>query len=116
MGFWVIKSLLMHYHLSPTGAFIFVALAVCFPFGCLYSLIGCCTVLTRYHSLLLFCLSFPSLWIIADYLKELIPLLIPWGTIGYAAIPWQAFVQIGDIVVLYGISFIIVTINCSCFF
>ena len=56
-------------------------------------------------------LTVPSLWVTGEYLKELIPFMIPWGNMGYALISFSEFIQIADIIGCYGISFIVVMIN-----
>lgn len=52
----------------------------------------------------------PSIWVIMDYLKEIIPFLLPWGFAGYTQV-YTPFIQVADIVGIYGITFIVVLIN-----
>ncbi len=114
MGFWVVDTLVQHYQTSLVVASLFVVLALVIPFGSLYSLFGICFAFIQKQSSFRFCLSVASLWVLFEYLKELIPFLIPWGTIGYATLHWKQFVQVGDIGGLYGICFVILVVNCCC--
>ena len=46
-----------------------------------------------------------------EYIKEAVPIVIPWGEIGYALVPFNTFIQIADIVGIHGITFIVILIN-----
>lgn len=111
MGYWLIYALRHHYGQSWVTSLLFIFVCVVLPYGFLSALFAV-TYRFFYHSGIWFHgLVVPSLWIIVDYLKECLPFMIPWASIGYGLLPWETLVQIADIGGLYGLSFLVVLIN-----
>lgn len=111
MGYWVFSTLIIYYEVPFVKSVLFFILCLIIPVVLIY---GSFTLLYRFlfnDTFFFHALIVPSLWVIAEYLKELISFMIPWGNLGYALIPFTEFIQIADVVGGYGISFIVVMIN-----
>ena len=111
MGYWVYSTLINYYEVPFAKAVLFFILCLICPIILIY---GSFTFLYRFlykDSLFFYALVVPSVWVLAEYLKELIPFMIPWGGLGYALIPFSGFIQIADIVGAYGVTFIVVMVN-----
>jgi len=111
MGYWVFSTLVNYYEVPFAKAVLFFILCLICPIILIY---GIFTFFYRFlyrDSFFFYALVVPSIWVVAEYLKELIPFMIPWGEMGYALIPFSGFIQIADIVGGYGVTFIVVMIN-----
>lgn len=111
MGHWLIPTLTGHFDKSLGFAILFFLLAVCVPAALLYGLLALSISLFRYQGLRFYLLTLPALWTLADLAKEWIPFFIPWGLVGYAALPFQTFAQAADLGGVYGLTFVMVAIN-----
>lgn len=111
MGYWVFSTLLNYYEVPFVKAVLFFILCLIIPVVLIY---GSFILLYRFmftDTFFFHALIVPSLWVMAEYLKELISFMIPWGNLGYALIPFTEFIQIADVVGGYGVTFIVVMIN-----
>jgi len=111
MGYWLVKSLMESYDKSPGMAIFFLLLCICLPTGLLFSLFALSYRFFQKSGLFFYCLVVPSLWITTDLLKELIPVLIPWGSVGYCLTPFSEFIQIADLGGIYLITYLVLMIN-----
>jgi len=111
MGYWVFFTVLNHYEVPFISSVLFFVLCVIIPITIIYTLF---VVFYRFfyrNHLFFYSLVVPSVWVLAEYLKNVISFLIPWGGIECALVPFSAFIQFGDITGGYGIMFIVVAIN-----
>jgi len=116
MGYWVFFALLHHYGIYLPKAILFFFLCLMLPMGLIYI---CFALIYRFlhrNHAVFYALILPSIWVFIEYLKELIPFMIPWGGIGYTMIDFYDFVQSADIFGIYGITFIVVMINALSWF
>jgi len=100
----------VHYGSSFTYVLLITLSLIIFPLAFIYSLYGTAIHLLKNRFNFFNFMLPPSLWIIADYLKEITDYFIPWGFIGYSQV-FTPFIQIADITGIYGVSFIIVYAN-----
>jgi apolipoprotein N-acyltransferase len=111
LGYWLYPTLTNHFNVWPPKAVLFILLCVVLPSCLIY---GGVTLVYRFvyrdHPIW-YVLVLPSLWTLGEYLKEVIPVLLPWGAIGYAVLPYDRFVQIADVAGVHGLTFLMVMIN-----
>ncbi|MBN1982448.1 MAG: apolipoprotein N-acyltransferase [Chitinivibrionales bacterium] len=83
--------------------------------GLLYLLYGWLfrLVYRSFHSF--FPVVFTSLWIISEYIQAIVPILFPWGFMGYSLITVLSVSQLVSITGVYGLSFLVVMSNCLFF-
>ena len=62
-----------------------------------------------------FALSLPFFWTAGEHIKSWFLTGFPWENLGYSQFQALHIIQIADITGVYGISFIIVFINCAVF-
>ena len=62
-----------------------------------------------------FALTFPFLWVGVEHLKSWFMTGFPWDLIGYSQYRVLPLIQIADITGVYGISFLIVFVNCAAY-
>ncbi len=107
----IFHAVSVHYDKPAYIAILFIALAAVAPSALLYGLYGmACRYFLR-GGIVYRLLIVPPLLLITEYAKEAVPVLIPWGGIGYAAVPMNGFIQIADTVGYYGILYIVVLCN-----
>jgi apolipoprotein N-acyltransferase len=111
MGHWLIPTLTVHFEKSIGFAILFFFLAICVPTALLYGILALSISFFRYQCFLFYFLTLPALWTLADLAKEWLPFFIPWGLVGYAALPFQTFAQAADLGGVYGLTFIMVAVN-----
>lgn len=108
---WLFVALVGHYGVPVSTAFIFVGLFVFVPLFFIYACFVFAYRVLKTDSLFFYAIIVPGLWILTDYIKSRVSFLVPWIDIGYAALPFNRFVQIADIGGVYGVSFIVIMIN-----
>ncbi|MDA3898333.1 MAG: apolipoprotein N-acyltransferase [Desulfobacteraceae bacterium] len=111
MGYWVFPTILNQYEVPFASSVLFFTLCVILPTVMIFTLFS---VLYRFfyqNRLSFYALVVPSIWVLAEYLKDAISFLIPWGGIDGALVPFSQFIQIGDLAGGYGIMFIVVAAN-----
>ena len=111
IAYWLFYAMVWQYGTSIPTAVVFMILCLMFPHGLLYSAFVSIYSIVRRQSLLSYVLVLPSLWVMADLAREAIPILVPWGSIGYGLQPWNAYLQAADLGGVYGLSFLAVMAN-----
>lgn len=111
MAYWLIPSLVNQYSKPLELSLVFVCLAGLLPIGTVTGLFALAHRFLHRNTLLFHAFVVPSLWVISEYLREAIDLLVPWGFIGYSVLPCTNFVQMADVCGVYGVSFIVVMVN-----
>lgn len=111
IAYWLFYAMVWQYGISLHTAIVFMILCLMLPHGLLYSAFVSIYTVVRRQSLLSYVLVLPSLWVMTDLAREAIPILVPWGTIGYGLQPWNAYLQAADIGGVYGLSFLAVMAN-----
>lgn len=114
-GYWLFIPLVSHYGVAIHTAILFLVLFVLVPVCGLFLFFSSAFHFLYRRSLVFNALVIPSLWILfIDFSKTRLPFMVPWGDIGYAAIPFTPFVQVADIGGVYAVSFLILMINGLC--
>jgi len=111
MGYWLFIPLVSHYGVAVHTATLFIFAFVVVPVSSLYLFFASAYHLLQGRSAVFHALVLPSLWVLIEFVKTRLPFLIPWGDIGYAAIPFTPFVQVADLGGVYALTFLIVMIN-----
>lgn len=113
LGYFVLFALLNHYEKPFGTSLLFFVLCVMLPIGIIYGVFALLYGKLYQDNFFFHLIVIPSGWVVTDYIKEIIPLLIPWGNIGYTQLEFSEFIQIADITGIHGVSFLIVLINCA---
>ncbi len=117
LGYWLFYAMIWQYGISAAAAILFMLLGLMLPHAVIYGLFA---VMYRFlkenvpgikASPLFYCLTVPSLWVVLEFIREIVPLLVPWGFAGYGLQPFTVYMQAADITGIYGISFLVVMIN-----
>jgi len=111
MGHWMFIALCEHYGLGwgKAGLFFFICLVL--PLVVLYGGFSLAYGFFKRDRLIFYAAIVPSLWVVTESLKALLPGLIPWGNIAYAVMPFANFIQVSDITGVYGITWVVVWAN-----
>ncbi len=117
MAYWLVYAMIWQYGISVAVTILIMVMGLVMPHAVIYGLFA---VMYRYlkdtipgaaDGLLFFCIAVPSLWVVLEFTREIIPLLVPWGLAGYGLQPFNLFMQAADITGIYGISFLVVMVN-----
>jgi len=111
MGYWVFHALVGHYQLPAGTAVSFFILALVLPVWLIHLTIALFYRFLNNRAPFFYALVVPCLWVLGDYVKGMIPLLVPWGDIGYALVDWGAYFQMADLGGVYLVSFFVVMAN-----
>ena len=111
MGYWFFFTILNHYEVPFAKSVLFFTLCVVIPLVLIFTGFAVFYRFLHQERLFFYALVVPSLWVLAEYLKEVVSFLIPWGGIEYALVPFSEFIQIADLTGGYGIMFIAVAVN-----
>ncbi|MFP4453417.1 MAG: hypothetical protein ACLFPI_08615 [Desulfobacterales bacterium] len=111
MGYWLFNALVGHYRLPAGTAIVFFCLALILPIWLIHLTIALFYRFLNDRSLDFYALVVPGLWVLGDYCKSIIPLLLPWGDIGYALVDRVAYFQVADLGGVYLVSFLVVMFN-----
>jgi apolipoprotein N-acyltransferase len=110
-AYWIFNALYFHYQISFFISLLFMIGTLVLPlalvygaFAALYRFFFCDCIF--YHGLMV-----PSLWVLFEFVREFVPLYLPWALAGYSLAGFPVLIQIADIVGVYGLSFLIVSIN-----
>ncbi len=57
--------------------------------------------------------SMPAIWVALEYLRGLLLTGFPWALLGYSQQNFSAAIQSADVTGVYGVSFLLVLVNCS---
>ncbi len=116
MGYWLLPALIGHFAMWPPKALAFYMLSVTLPSCLIYAFLIAVYRFVHHRHLAWYALALPALWTLAEYLKEMVPAILPWGGIGYAALPFYRFVQIADLGGVHALTFVIAAINAVAWF
>jgi len=111
LGYWLFPTLTDHFNVWPPKAVLFFLLCVVLPSCLIYGGVFLVYRFVHHAHLAWYALVLPAIWTLAEYLKEMVPFLLPWGAVGYAVLPFQRFVQIADVAGVHGLTFLVVMIN-----
>ena len=111
MGYWVVNALTGHYRLPEAKAVLFFCTAVILPAWLIHLTIAVFYRLLNDRKLFFYSLVVPGLWVMGDYVKSMIPLLIPWGDLGYALVNWPDYFQMAGLGGVYLVTFSVVMFN-----
>lgn len=111
MGYWAFFTILNHYEVPFAKSVLFFTLSVVIPMVFIFTVFAVFYRYLHQERLFFYALVVPSLWVLAEYLKEVASFLIPWGGIEYALVPFSEFIQIADLTGGYGIMFVAVSVN-----
>ncbi len=111
MGYWVFNALVGHYQLPLITAVVFYCLALMLPVWIIHLLVAVFYRFLNNRGLFFYALVVPSLWVMGDYAKGMIPVLIPWGDMGYALVNWPAYFQVADLGSVRLVTFGVVMFN-----
>lgn len=111
LGYWLFPTLTDHFNVWPPKAALFFLLCVVLPSCLIYGGAALVHRFVHHTHLAWYALVLPGIWTLAEYLKETVPVLLPWGAVGYAVLPFQRFVQIADVAGVHGLTFLVVMIN-----
>lgn len=110
-AYWIVHALLSHYEKSPFFTLLFFLFLVALPVGILSGLFFTIFGLFERRKTLFLCCIFPSLWVISEYIREIVPVFIPWGLAGYAAAGDIRLAQAASSIGVYGLSFLVALVN-----
>ena len=113
MAYWLVYAMIWQYGTSVVTAVVFMIAGLALPHALVFGAFAVMYGLLRVRKPWFYLFAIPSLWVLMEYSRELIPLLVPWGLAGYALQPWNLFVQAADIAGVYGLSFMVVMINAA---
>ncbi len=88
-------------------AFLLIAIGVILPYGAFCGLFSLAAKFWFHNKKFILA---AALWVIIDYLKEILPLFIPYGFLA-DTLAMTPFIQLADISGVYGVTFIILYIN-----
>ena len=111
MGHWLFIALCQHYGLAWWKAVLFFIICLLLPLAVIYGFFSLAYSFFKRDGVFFYAAVIPALWVAAEFLKELIPVLIPWGNIAYAVLPFQSFVQVADVTGVYGLTYLVVMVN-----
>ncbi len=111
VAYWIFIAVRYQYEAPLWVAVFFLVILTCLPLGVLFGLFAAGYRYLQSERPLFFFIILPSLWIMCEYLRELVPLFLPWGFMGYAMAGFPRFIQGADVAGIYGLSFIVVFVN-----
>ena len=111
LGYWLFPTLIQHFNIWPPKAVLFFLLCVAAPSALIYGGLIAIYRFAHHRHLAWYAIVLPSIWTLAEYLKEIVPVFLPWGAIGYGVLPFYRFVQIVDLGGVHGLTFLMVMIN-----
>lgn len=111
LGYWAFIAVLHYYEVPLAKSLLFFSLCVIVPIAGLYGFFALIYRFFNCNSLFFYALMIPSVWILLEYTKAVLPFLIPWGGMDCALIGFSEFVQIVDIIGAYGVIWIAVAVN-----
>jgi apolipoprotein N-acyltransferase len=113
LGHWLYQALVNEYEKPAMVAIYFLLGVGILPHALLFGLFALCLcwLAPKKAGLFYFALVVPAIWTLFEYLKEILPFFIPWGSIGYALAQSQIFSQSADIWGLYGLCFLAAAVN-----
>ncbi|MCX7679358.1 MAG: apolipoprotein N-acyltransferase [Spirochaetes bacterium] len=114
IAYWIFNALYFHYRLSVVSSLLFLGLIVILPMALIYVIFACAFRFLYRDSVYFFACVIPSLWVVCEFLRDILPFYLPWGFAGYSLSAFTPLIQIADVVGVYGISFCIIAVNSLC--
>lgn len=111
MGYWVFPTLYQYYEVPFFRSLFFFCLCLMAPVALLYGLFAAAWHLLAKDRWWFRVLIVSSLWVLTEYVKEIVPVLVPWGSLAVAVTPFAVFVQAADLVGAHGLLFLVVVVN-----
>ncbi len=111
IAYWVFIALYFHYGVNLFASILFLAIIVVLPVAVLYGIFALAYRLLFKKTMFFSACVVPSLWILFDFLRDLLPLYLPWGFAGYSLTAFPKLIQIADVAGVYGITFCIIAVN-----
>ncbi len=111
MGYWLFFTLLNHYGATLTQTILFLLCCLILPVSLLYLGFVLVSCFLHQNRLFFYAWVLPSIWVLIESAKEVIPGMLPWGGIGYSLISFFSFIQIADLVGIHGVTFLTVMVN-----
>lgn len=111
IAYWIFNALYFHYEVNIVVSLLFLLGTLSVPFGLLYGVFALVYRHLRRDGLFFHALVVPSLWVVFDFIRELVPLYLPWGLAGYGLAGYPALIQVADITGVHGVTFYIVLVN-----
>ncbi|MBI9075089.1 MAG: apolipoprotein N-acyltransferase [Desulfatibacillum sp.] len=108
---WLFYALIHEYEKTWTTALFFVSAFAILPYGLLFSCFALAYGYLKRDSLFFYALVVPGLWACMEFLKQVIPCMVPWADLGYAALGGRYYVQIAELCGGLGVSFFLVMVN-----
>jgi apolipoprotein N-acyltransferase len=108
--YWVVHSMYFFGGLSLATSIVIMLLMVCY-LALWFALFSLCFVFTRGFSTLARLFLIPCLWVAFEYLRTHLILGFPWALIGYSQAGFLTLIQISDITGVWGVSFLVMTVN-----
>lgn len=72
-----------------------------------------CSAFIRKRTGIRLTLTLPICWVASEYIKSWILTGFPWELLGYSQFQNLRFIQIADITGVYGVSFVLLSVNCA---
>ena len=72
-----------------------------------------CSAFIRKRTGIRLTLTLPICWVASEYMKSWILTGFPWELLGYSQFQNLRFIQIADITGVYGLSFVLLSVNCA---
>ena len=111
IAYWIFIAVRYQYEGPLWAGVFFLVVLTCLPLGILFGLFALGYRYLCSERPLFFFIVIPALWIVCEYIRELVPLYLPWGFMGYTMAGFPRFIQIADVAGVYGLSFIVVFVN-----
>ncbi|MBI5901859.1 MAG: apolipoprotein N-acyltransferase [Deltaproteobacteria bacterium] len=113
--YWVINSMYF-YGGVPVWISVFVMLALAAYLSLYVAVFGLCLsiILERFSGILQIALA-PSVWVALEYLRGYLLTGFPWVLLGYSQAYYTPLVQIADTTGVWGVSFLIISVNTALF-
>jgi apolipoprotein N-acyltransferase len=117
LAYWLVYAMIWQYGMSLTVTVLFMILGLMLPHAIIYGLFAGMyrfikeNVPGAGNGLIFYTVTVPSLWVVTEFSREIISILVPWGLAGYGLQPFTIYMQVADITGIFGISFLVVMMN-----
>ena len=115
LAYWVFNALYFYTSVGFLVSLLFVVLVIGLGMGLYYGLFGLLAAKFLQSGLPFYfkALLTASAWVGVEYLRAHLFTGVPWDLFGHSQYSWLSLIQIADITGVYGISFLLVFVNCS---
>lgn len=111
MGYWVFFALKDHYEVAPTPSALFFGGCVILPVMVIHMGFAAAYRFFKKPHMAFYALVVPALWGVAEFCKTVFSVLIPWGGIADALVPFLYFIQVADVIGSVGVIFLVAAAN-----